>query len=215
MSRKDRALPRELSDREKLVSVILHTQWDPIGCGVPADEYDDYAVAAVKLGDEVSDYHRLVAELSSFLTYSRTKTIGLDLNYDAREHTWDEAVQRRLLTARHDVDVAVKVAKFLKMTENVEDAPKPPEARILTGEGRLEDGPIQFADDWPGVFIRGDTAEAYRSTLERTLADVVETGQINMVRLAVLRGLISDLASADIRGDVTPTKFKSVEECKK
>jgi hypothetical protein len=25
------------------VRAILHGEWDPIGCGVPADEYDSYA----------------------------------------------------------------------------------------------------------------------------------------------------------------------------
>ena len=35
------------SDRAKAgfdkVRAILHTDWDPIGCGVPLDEYDSYA----------------------------------------------------------------------------------------------------------------------------------------------------------------------------
>lgn len=31
------------------VQGILHRDWDPIGCGVPLDEYDSYAWPVVKL----------------------------------------------------------------------------------------------------------------------------------------------------------------------
>jgi hypothetical protein len=31
------------------VRKILWREWDPIGCGVPADEYDDYAPEVVRL----------------------------------------------------------------------------------------------------------------------------------------------------------------------
>lgn len=31
------------------VQAILHADWDPIGCGVPLDEYDSYAWPLVKL----------------------------------------------------------------------------------------------------------------------------------------------------------------------
>lgn len=33
-------------------------------------------------------------------------------------------------------------------------------------ETRLETGPVQFNDDWPGVFIRGDRAAYYAMMLE-------------------------------------------------
>ena len=33
----------------KQVQAILHTDWDPIGCGVPLDEYDSYAWSVLKL----------------------------------------------------------------------------------------------------------------------------------------------------------------------
>jgi hypothetical protein len=36
--------------------------------------------------------------------------------------------------------------------------------------GRVESGPLQFADDWPGVFIRGDDAAAFAGALTRSLA---------------------------------------------
>lgn len=31
------------------VQTILHRDWDPIGCGVPLDEYDSYAWSVLKL----------------------------------------------------------------------------------------------------------------------------------------------------------------------
>ena len=32
-------------------------------------------------------------------------------------------------------------------------------------ESRVETGPVQFGDDWPGIFIRGDNAMWYRYAL--------------------------------------------------
>jgi hypothetical protein len=32
-------------------------------------------------------------------------------------------------------------------------------------EGRVETGPVQFGDDYPGVFIRGDAAIAFAAAL--------------------------------------------------
>jgi hypothetical protein len=31
------------------VQAILHGEWDPIGCGVPLDEYDSYAWPVVRM----------------------------------------------------------------------------------------------------------------------------------------------------------------------
>ena len=35
---------------------------------------------------------------------------------------------------------------------------------------RVETGPVQFGDDWPGVFIRGDNAMALALYLEQFVA---------------------------------------------
>lgn len=49
------------------VRKILWEDWDPIGCGVPTDEYDDYAPHVVRLLIErkpremVADYLRVTA----------------------------------------------------------------------------------------------------------------------------------------------------------
>jgi len=49
------------------VREILWRDWDPIGCGVPADEYDDYVPPVVamlsqgKSESDVADYLRVTA----------------------------------------------------------------------------------------------------------------------------------------------------------
>jgi len=49
------------------VRKILWEDWDPIGCGVPADEYDDYAPEVMRLllagvsREAVADYLRVTA----------------------------------------------------------------------------------------------------------------------------------------------------------
>lgn len=59
---------------------------------------------------------------------------------------------------------------------------------------RVETGPVQFGDDWPGVFIRGDNAAYYAMLLGQVIA-----GQVSdPITLAVLEGLRRDLASAII-----------------
>lgn len=49
---------------------------------------------------------------------------------------------------------------------------------------RVETGPVQFNDDWPGVFIRGDNAACYAMMLEMYLLgdgakDPVATATMN------------------------------------
>lgn len=52
----------------KQVQAILHADWDPIGCGVPLDEYDSYAWSVIELlqkgaaREEVETYLRWAAD---------------------------------------------------------------------------------------------------------------------------------------------------------
>jgi len=39
------------------------------------------------------------------------------------------------------------------------------------GLARLETGAIQFGDDWPGIFIRGDNAAYYAQAIKTILWD--------------------------------------------
>lgn len=43
--------------------------------------------------------------------------------------------------------------------------------QLATQEPRVETGPVQFGDDWPGVFIRGDNAFFYARGLERLIRE--------------------------------------------
>lgn len=60
---------------------------------------------------------------------------------------------------------------------------------------RVETGPIQFGDDWPGIFIRGDNAAHYALWLDMFL----RRGTCDEIGKAVLRGLVSQLRSCDVR----------------
>lgn len=68
---------------------------------------------------------------------------------------------------------------------------------------RVETGPIQFGDDWPGVFIRGDNAFALAMSLQAVLG-----GRKDVFSEASVRGLLELLQSCDTRrlNSTTPTK---------
>ena len=69
---------------------------------------------------------------------------------------------------------------------------------------RPETGAMQFDDDWPGVFIRGDNAFAAVMSLEHLLAVVPDTGAIVEMHKGEARRLISTLRSCDA-GALTET----------
>jgi hypothetical protein len=53
-------------------------------------------------------------------------------------------------------------------------------------------GPMQFGDDWPGVFIRGDDAIGYALALRRAIERLVEADSpsVDVARLADLVELL-------------------------
>jgi hypothetical protein len=61
--------------------------------------------------------------------------------------------------------------------------------------GRLATAPLQFGDDWPGVFIRGDDANRYANALERVLGSETPDPR----QLAKLRDLLHTLRSCLVR----------------
>lgn len=72
---------------------------------------------------------------------------------------------------------------------------------VLSAEGvrmlpeaspRVETGPVQFGQDWPGVFIRGDNAACYAMNLRLTLNGTHDDVFVK----ATLQGLLSDLSSS-------------------
>jgi hypothetical protein len=55
---------------------ILYTEWDPIGCGVPEDEYDSYIGAIYGLLQSRTD----VTKLADHLEELETNSMGLTAN---------------------------------------------------------------------------------------------------------------------------------------
>jgi hypothetical protein len=66
-------------------------------------------------------------------------------------------------------------------------------------DDRVETGPVQFGDDWPGVFIRGDNAAMYAFSLQSLL-----DGHDDPIAAAVVEGLVQTLTSSRVhRGNQT------------
>lgn len=75
---------------------------------------------------------------------------------------------------------------------------------------RIETGPIQFGDDWPGIFIRGDNAMYFSMELNAFLESIPVDSELN---ISPLLGLARVLASCDARGDQADVqKLKKAED---
>lgn len=73
------------------------------------------------------------------------------------------------------------------------------ELRIMPEAGeRVETGPVQFGDDWPGLFIRGDNALGDAIHLEH-IQHLLRDHPQARAYAPYLRGLIGRLRSCDIR----------------
>lgn len=68
---------------------------------------------------------------------------------------------------------------------------------------RVETGPVQFGDDWPGYFIRGDNA----FVLYMTINSILGFKEDSLLQMQ-LRAFANDLLSCNVND-------KLVEECKK
>lgn len=67
------------------------------------------------------------------------------------------------------------------------------DVRILPAvEDRVETGPVQFGEDWPGVFIRGDDAAYLVMVLNQFLNGPVTSRDV--FAESALRGLAQTLA---------------------
>jgi hypothetical protein len=66
---------------------------------------------------------------------------------------------------------------------------------------RVESGPIQFGDDWPGVWIRGDDALGMAGMLDLALQHLPATAEADAwIGRAAIEGLISSLRSCSVYG---------------
>lgn len=58
---------------------------------------------------------------------------------------------------------------------------------------RVEDGPIQFGDDWPGSFLRGDTCAFFAIHLEQYIK-----GDRNVFTVVVVENLLRQLKNTRV-----------------
>jgi len=94
------------------------------------------------------------------------------------------------------------------MTKTIQKLP------ALEGGARVESGVVQFGEDWPGVFFRGDNAAYIASTLAAFVSTKIENGDVSrgdFMLCGFLLGHADDLAAADLSGTVGPG-IKSVRE---
>ncbi|MFA6049953.1 MAG: hypothetical protein WC761_02030 [Candidatus Paceibacterota bacterium] len=67
------------------------------------------------------------------------------------------------------------------------------------GQTRPETGPMQFGNDWPGVFIRGDNAGYYAMQLNSVLDKLSKDTGYNVFELATLKALAETLEASTIQ----------------
>lgn len=60
-----------LTPTERDVNTILHTVWDPIGCGVPEDEYESYVRPVIARALAAADRDKAIEEVTSYLSHTR------------------------------------------------------------------------------------------------------------------------------------------------
>jgi hypothetical protein len=70
--------------------------------------------------------------------------------------------------------------------------------RIFNGTQRIETGPIQFGDDWPGVFIRGDNAFGYAMALRSVIANALHS-KLDPIAILQLKGLAETLEGCVVK----------------
>ena len=76
-----------------------------------------------------------------------------------------------------------------------------PPIRVLPAmDERVENGPVQFGEDWPGLFLRGDMAMNYAYHLKIFLDEAVlnVAAPPNPFSLAGVRELLHDLQSCNL-----------------
>jgi len=72
---------------------------------------------------------------------------------------------------------------------------------------RIESGPIQFGDDWPGIFLRGDDAMAAAHYIANA-ADELENIHFDPIVTALMRGISVRLQECQYRGSMEPDRTK-------
>lgn len=75
----------------------------------------------------------------------------------------------------------------------------------VPADTRIESGVVQFGDDWPGVFFRGDNACMIAHMFASVVADGLREGRTSVADFALHAFLISHaeaLAACDLSGQI-------------
>lgn len=78
--------------------------------------------------------------------------------------------------------------------------------------GRVEDGPVQFGDDWPGTFLRGDSSAGYAISLQMVLDEYARMAGGNAIALMTCYGLLDALRQSNL--SLRPPQREVTEERK-
>jgi hypothetical protein len=78
---------------------------------------------------------------------------------------------------------------------------------------RAETDVVQFGDDWPGIFIRGDNALYFALVLGQMVDAMPTEGNTAIIKKAVLDGLRATLASCDVSSKPDIVKLLPFAEC--
>lgn len=57
-------------------------------------------------------------------------------------------------------------------------------------EERVESGPIQFGDDWPGTFLRGDNSIYLRLMLQQAITELEKRDDVDRILTMTLKGYV-------------------------
>ncbi len=153
---------------------------------------------------------------SVFALVSPAEAVSRDMRTRELHVRWVRAKEQKERFTLNDAEVEILFDEITRLTAALNKAqagtagPQTSEEPIISNTGarvrvlpetnpRVETGPIQFGDDWPGVFIRGDNAFHYAINLSL----VLEKFQDPFIQ-AVLKGLLSDLVSSNLSGAKVP-----------
>jgi hypothetical protein len=64
--------------------------------------------------------------------------------------------------------------------------------KIPEGQGRIETGTVQFNDDWPGYFIRGDNFAMIQMDLMHLESEIEKLSPMAQMAFRSLKGLLED-----------------------
>jgi hypothetical protein len=90
-----------------------------------------------------------------------------------------------------------KITTVLSLGSAEQESPR----KIQSQDRRVETGVVQFGDDWPGVFIRGDCAFGYAMYLRFLLKNTTAHDDSDIIATAGVQGLLSLLESCNVNSE--------------